>query len=121
MRKEQTYNFTRFSADVLSEAYNFFINTIKSTYNEFDENKLYIKMLLKHDDQSKWEYDDINDFFSDYRKYYKNYAKFRIDYDKKRYLRPVKSAPTSGKTGFRFIAPFSGFFVFAVRASALVH
>lgn len=82
MQKEQTYNFTRFSTDVLSEAYNFFISTLKSVYKEFDENKLYIKMLLKHDDQSTWQYDDVNDFFSDYRKYYKNYARFRIDYEK---------------------------------------
>lgn len=73
MEKQKEYNLTRFSGDVIKEAYETFVIIAKQLGEEINLRTL----LVEHHD-STWRYDDITEFFADYRKFEK-YARFSAD------------------------------------------
>ena len=76
MTNIKSYLYTRFSSNVLQLAHDQFLNII----NNLDKkHKIFYSFNLNHDALSTWYYDDINEFFTEYRKY-NHYAKFIARY-----------------------------------------
>ncbi|AJI54190.1 hypothetical protein [Francisella philomiragia] len=69
MEKTKKYNNVKFSVDALKEVYTLFCDFVKD-----DLENIHYRLKVYHDD-SKWEYDEaenLNEFYSDYRKYQKD-------------------------------------------------